>query len=229
MAQALVDRAEAHRLWIGDDHGDRIEAAMLSKVIPPEMQIVTKEALDHLRAALDYCAREVWETVSGQPLAAKVYFPIAREGAQETDFASLMNRQMPGVPALSPDALNTFASFQQFRSPDNAWLPELATLVNEAKHENLATSSVPGRKLNITNVAGAAFSSFAHGDAPKRSGSWMALERLSSNEQNSELEGEYQALFVVLPSINVELSLFLREAVSGVGRVIESCAQLLRP
>jgi len=24
------------------------------------MQIVAKEILDHLRAALDYCAREVW-------------------------------------------------------------------------------------------------------------------------------------------------------------------------
>lgn len=80
MASALVARARLHKEWFGDDHGDRYETAMQSGVIPEEMQIVVKELLDHLRAALDYCAQHVWQHFSGQPAGAKVYFPITPEG-----------------------------------------------------------------------------------------------------------------------------------------------------
>ncbi|CAH0343224.1 hypothetical protein [Rhizobium sp. CECT 9324] len=59
MASALVARAKAHKEWIGDDHGDRYEFAMQTGVVSDEMQIVVKELLDHLRAALDYCAHQV--------------------------------------------------------------------------------------------------------------------------------------------------------------------------
>jgi hypothetical protein len=90
MALALVQRVRAHKEWIGDDHGDRYEEAMLSGVIPDEMQIVVKEALDHLQSALEYCALHVWLRLSGMPEDAKVYFPIARDRAKASDFASLV-------------------------------------------------------------------------------------------------------------------------------------------
>src|SRR5450432_4254477 len=137
MASALVARARSHKDWIGDDHGDRYEAAMLSESVPDEMQIVVKEILDHLRAALDYCAQQVWTHFSSRPPGTKVYFPIAQEGAKESDFLSVMNRQMPGVAAASAPAYETFKNFQAFTDKANAWLPELATLVNQTKHDHL--------------------------------------------------------------------------------------------
>src|SRR5215213_4431526 len=33
MASALVARARAHKAWIGDDHGDRYEDAMMSRAV----------------------------------------------------------------------------------------------------------------------------------------------------------------------------------------------------
>jgi len=54
-----------------------------------------------------------------------------------------MNGKMPGVPASSPEALAAFASVQAFADPKNVWLPELATLVNSAKHEHLQVAMVP--------------------------------------------------------------------------------------
>ena len=76
MAAALVARARSHKDWIGDDHGDRYEEAMLSESVPEEMQIVVKEILDHLRAALDYCAQQIWMHFSGQPPGVKSTSPL---------------------------------------------------------------------------------------------------------------------------------------------------------
>src|SRR3546814_13120923 len=97
---------------------------MLAGEVGTEMQVTAKEILDHLRAALDYCARQVWQEISAAPAGALIYFPIAREEARENDFASLMNGKMPGVPASSPEALAAFASVQAFAGPNHVWLPE---------------------------------------------------------------------------------------------------------
>src|SRR5258708_2067847 len=112
MALALIDRARTHRLWIGDDHGDRYEQAIDAGEIPEEMQIVVKETLDHLRASLDYCALEIWQQFSGKPDTARIYFPIASPHGKEADFLSLMNRCMPGVAAASTKAFVTLRGFQ---------------------------------------------------------------------------------------------------------------------
>lgn len=145
-ARALWDRAEQHRRWIGDDHGDPYEAALISQNVPVEMQVALKELLEHLRSALDYAARAV--CVECAPLTGreKIYFPIARPEAREADFAALVGRQMPGVLAHRPELVEVLASFQAFRSADNLWLTDLATLANVAKHEFLEineTAEVP--------------------------------------------------------------------------------------
>src|SRR3546814_15555048 len=110
---------------------------MLAGEVGTEMQVTAKEILDHLRAALDYCARQVWQEISAAPAGALIYFPIAREEARANDFASLMNGQMPGVPASSPESLAEFASVQAFAGPNNVCLPELSPFVNSAKHAPL--------------------------------------------------------------------------------------------
>lgn len=225
MAQALVARARKHALWIGDDHGDRYEVAILAGKVDDEMQIVGKEILDHLRAALDYCARQVWEEHSAIPAAAPIYFPIAREGANAANFASLMNLKMPGVPVASPLALATFASMQSFADPANIWLPELATLVNAAKHEHLRVACVPEALVHLSrDEAGVSRISFEPGHGTKRSSHWMAL--LPRPGGTTEFS-TYEARYLVLTEINVELAQYLKKALAGVDGIIGRCRTIV--
>ena len=226
MASALVARAQSHKEWIGDDHGDRDEEAMVSGAVPEEMQIVVKEIFDHLRAALDYCAQEVWRHFSGHPQGAKVYFPIAKEGAKESDFLSIMNRLMPGVARASVPAYEVCKSLQAFADKGNLWLPELATVVNQTKHDHLQVASMPQTSINFScNENGVPLLSFAKGQAPKRGTTpWMMIK---ATESELERGGAFEVVFLQLKAIQMELSLFLHEAISGVSRVIEECRKLV--
>lgn len=225
MVSALVARARSHRDWIGDDHGDRYEDAMTAESIPDEMQIVIKEILDHLRSALDYCAQQVWMHFSGQPQGANIYFPIVREGAKESDFLSVMNRLMPGVADVSAQAYETFKNFQNFTGSKNAWLPELATLVNQTKHDHLEVASMPETIMNFSrNESGNLVSSFKLGHGPKRGTPWMMIK---ANQSDFERGGELRVVFLQLKDIRMELGTFIREAIAGVTIVIEDCRKLV--
>ncbi len=226
MASTLVARARSHKEWIGDDHGDRYEEAMVSGVVPEEMQIVVKEIFDHLRAALDYCAQEVWRHFSGKPQGAKVYFPIAKEGAKECDFLSIMNRLMPGVARASTPAYEVFKRLQAFAEKGNSWLPELATVVNQGKHDHLQVASMPQTSMNFTrNENGVLLLSFVPGHAPKRGTTpWMMIK---ATEPELERGGTFEVVFLQLKNIQMELSSFLQESISGVSRIIEECRKLV--
>ncbi|MDO6414385.1 hypothetical protein Q4F19_08330 [Sphingomonas sp. BIUV-7] len=224
MAEALVSRARKHAAWIGDDHGDPYEVAMLADEIGTDLQVTAKEILDHLRAALDYCARQVWQDLSAAPLGAIIYFPIAREGAKASDFASLMNAKMPGVPSASPSALAAFADMQAFADPANIWLPELATLGNSAKHEHLQVAIVPEALIHMRrDENGTSWTSFEPGHGPKRHHSWMALLQKPGGTPEHMT---YEARYLVLGEINVELAHYLKQAIGGVERVIARCRTL---
>lgn len=224
MAEALVLRARKHAAWIGDDHGDPYEVAMLADEIDTDVQVTAKEILDHLRAALDYCARQVWQDFSATPPGAIIYFPIAREGAKASDFASLMNSKMPGVPAASPTVLSVFADMQALADPANIWLPELATLVNSAKHEHLQVAIVPEALVHTRrDEDGTFWTSFEPGHGPKRHQSWMAL---LPKPGGTPEHTTYEARYLVLGEINVELAHYLKQALEGVERVIARCRAL---
>lgn len=224
MASRLIRRVQSHKDWIGDDHGDRYEEAMITGVIPDEMQIVVKEILDHLRAALDYCAQHVWAHYSGQPQHAKVYFPIAREAAKEGDFLSLMNKNMPGVASACPAAYDAFKGCQAFADSENSWLPELATLVNQTKHNHLEVASIPPVFMKYaTSKDGVLHTSFLPANAPKRGTPWMKVKSHPPAEQNDQVE----VVFIQLKDIQVELNTFLSEAIAGATAIVGKCRRLL--
>src|SRR5262245_7460126 len=121
MAEALVRRATD--LESALDHGTPYEEALVSGLVSVELQVLVKEIFDHLRSALDYCARELYEKcVAGPP--TNVYFPIAAKGASRADFPSLVNNKIRGLLPARPDLVRALESFQEFDSPDNAWLPD---------------------------------------------------------------------------------------------------------
>ena len=111
------------------------EKSLMEKEVSIDLRIAIKNVLDNLRSALDYAARELRERYSpSSGSKGRVYFPIAAKGS---DFRSLVGKNIPGLLKKLPDLLPVLESFQQFFSPSNSWLPDLATLSNENKHERL--------------------------------------------------------------------------------------------
>jgi hypothetical protein len=111
--------------------------SLADQVIGPAIQVPIKTVLEHLRSALDYSAREVYEQTTTNSMPPKaVYFPIARRGACEADFPSLVHKQLPGIMSNLPDVYACIRARQSF-AVDDPWLADLATLCNENKHERL--------------------------------------------------------------------------------------------
>jgi hypothetical protein len=133
MADSLVHRA---RERYAEFEGHQREAQRLGKVTP-DLQLTAKEVIDHLRSALDYCAKEMHERCGGAA-GAKVYFPIAPRGFSPSKFRSLVGSKIPGLRESRGDLVPVLESFQAFFAVENDWLPVLATLSNENKHERLS-------------------------------------------------------------------------------------------
>ena len=101
------------------------------------VRIEIKGILEQLRSALDYCAAELHERFAvGSARKKRVYFPIAPRGSKSSDFLCRVRETMRGVENRQ-DIVDLLSSFQEFSDPDNDWLPDLRTVVNENKHERL--------------------------------------------------------------------------------------------
>lgn len=148
-ARALVARARERAIWIGDDHGDPHEAALLNCSIPVELNLALKEILDHLRSALDYVAHELCEAATGARSAKPIYFPITARGFSAVDFPSRVGKLMPGLLEKRPDLLAVLERFQPYASPENGWLADLATLANHTKHVDLEVNEVSAADVDV--------------------------------------------------------------------------------
>jgi hypothetical protein len=121
--------------------------------------------------------------------------------------------------------MNVFQSTQAFASPKNSWLPELATLVNQAKHNHLEVASIPSTVMNISHSKdGTMLMQFAPGHAPRRGIPWM---KIKATAMEMGAEGSYEVVFLQLKDIKMELSTFLKEAIPGVDAIIAECRRLI--
>jgi hypothetical protein len=224
MARALIKRAEARQAWIGDDHGDPYEEALNTEVIPIEMEIALKEILDHLRSALDYCARQVCEACGPVPPGVNVYFPIVARGFDVKDFPSRVGKLMPGVMKSRPDLVPVLARFQPFSAEENGWLADLATLANETKHEQLSVNAVSAQDITISFEGEGKFLVKAHSE---RGRAYLRPSLKRIKLANDGLYGDGQMLYLHLKRIDEELLYFLRTAVSGVSKIIDTLEEAL--
>jgi hypothetical protein len=220
MAQALLDRVRRLRSEIGD-HGDCYEDALLTGTVSPELQVRVKEMLDHLRSALDYCAREMVERATPGAAAGNVYFPIVARGFARSDFKSRVGKLLPGVLTANPAVLPLLESFQEFANPANEWLPDLATVANENKHEQL---SVSRRAIATGEIRR------ADGTSEMRLSADGVLKKfagLTLMKSMPEGDGQFEAYFVHLVDIDRELLSFLNDCISGVQEVVEKISTAL--
>lgn len=218
MAEALVAKAKKRRSEIGDDHGDPYEEALLTGVVSVELKIIIKEIFDHLRSALDYCAREICEQCSIESTPKIVYFPIVAKGFKQSDFKSRAGKLMPGVLDARPDLLPILESFQPFATANNDWLADLASLCNENKHEQLSV-------IQCT---------FGHGLASKHDDDVVWISTFKNDKttlftktplirlHNFPLDGsgEYTFTYISFTTIDEEILWFLDQCIAGVKHIV---------
>ena len=219
MAEALVEKAKRQRNEIGD-HGDPYEEALLTGVVSIELKIIVKEIFDHLRSALDYCAREICHQCSNGSSPKVVYFPIVSKDFQRSDFKSRVGKLMPGVLDSRPNLLAVLESFQPFASVDNNWIADFATLCNENKHEQLSVTQCTSGTgvVNKTDDGVFRVSNFkGDGVTPFTRSPLMLL-------QNFPLDGsgEYTFTYISFTAIDEELLWFLDRSISGIEHIINA-------
>jgi hypothetical protein len=139
-----------------------------------------------------------------------------------------MNRQMPGVGAASSKAYQVFRGFQPFADDRNAWLPDLATLVNQTKHDHLEVASMPETIMNISRRDDCVMlMSFAPGHGPRGQSPWMMLKADSTILWSPA--AHVRSFFLQQKDIRMELSAFLREAIDGTSLIVDECRTLISP
>jgi len=224
MAEALVEKAMRQRNEIGD-HGDPYEEALLTGVVSIELKIIVKEIFDHLRSALDYCAREICDQCNSGSSTRVVYFPIVSKKFQRSDFKSRVGKLMPGILDLRPDLLAVLESFQPFTSVENNWMADFASLCNENKHEQLSViKCTSGYGLKSKADDGIFRVSHFKGDriTPFTRSPLMTL-------QNFPLDGsgEYNFTYISFTAIDEELLWFLDRSISGIEYIINELKRKL--
>ena len=132
-AKALIRKSEEQLKQLEEKY----RASLSTKEISQGLKIDIKNILENLRSALDYSASYIYQTFCTPSGSPKIYFPIAPINFNPNDFLSLANKKIPGLSRARPDIVKLLASLQEFSSKQNDWLPELATLCNENKHEQL--------------------------------------------------------------------------------------------
>jgi hypothetical protein len=217
MAEALVAEAKKRRSEIGD-HGDPYEEALLTGVVSVKLKIIVKEIFDHLRSALDYCAREICEQCSSGSAPKIVYFPIVAKGFKQSDFKSRVGKLMPGVLDARPDVLPVLESFQPFTAADNDWLADFTSLCNENKHEQLSvTQCTSGHGLASKHDDGVVRISTFKNDktTPFTRTPLMCLHNFPLDGS-----GEYTFNYISFTAIDEELLWFLDQSIAGVEHII---------
>jgi len=151
MANALVQDSRTRVSELQKAYEDSLH----ERTVSTELKIGIKNIIENLRSALDYCAKEIHSRFGSGANTDRVYFPIARPGANSNDFRSLVGRSIPGLQQTRPDIVNTLASFQEFSDRKNIWLPHLATLANENKHEQLTPQTrTETQRISVDLAAG---------------------------------------------------------------------------
>jgi len=109
--------------------------------VTSELRLDIAQIIDHLRAALDYCARELYDRYGQAPKKGgepRVYFPIA---GPSSDWRAVLGRCIPGIIHTRPDLAELLQGMQVARHTNNQWLADLGTLGNENKHVRLTLQS----------------------------------------------------------------------------------------
>lgn len=229
-AGALVEDARRRM----PDLIDLYQRALREKETSSELKIAVKHVLEDLRSALDYCARELHCRFGSGGKDTKVYFPIAKKGAKESDFKSLVGKNLPGLQDQRQDLVDLLASFEEFAGVDNVWLPDLATLSVENKHEQLtpqqrvAIEEQRSESMRITAQPGQKVMAFFQRDGSVMINYGPTDGGAEAGQTRPPLvEGPKRYRRTVWASLQFAINrqpviVFLDRAISGVGEIVKT-------
>lgn len=223
MALALIEKTKANEYNF--DHGQPYENALLTGVVSLELKVSIKEIFDHLRSALDYCAKEVVVSYTAEGVSKKVYFPIVAKDFKQENFRSRVGQLLPGLLINRADLIPIFESFQSFSSADNFWLADLATLCNENKHENLSVSGI----VESPTIIGIDKNGNRYNHTFKQDGTTpfprITFSLLKNFPQGGE--GEYESVYLEFTDIREEVKWFVNVCINGVENIVKELQRAL--
>lgn len=188
-----------------------------------DFQIAIKEILEHLRSALDYCARELHSRFGNGNPKAKVYFPVALSGETERYFkAERVQNSIPGLAGARQDLVDLLAGYQTFTAPENGWLLDLSTLCNESKHEQLSLQRDVQVRVEIGPEHEGRPVYTVHRSDSTSFGKGFLFSIGKPIEQ--ALPGQpvlCEGLYFRFDAINYEVNSFLETAIEGVGKIVQ--------
>jgi len=223
MALALIEKAKANEYNF--DHGQPYENALLTGVVSLELKVSIKEIFDHLRSALDYCAKEVVVSYTPDRVSKKVYFPIVAKDFKQENFRSRVGQLLPGLLINRADLIPIFESYQPFSSADNFWLADLATLCNENKHENLSVSAI----AESPTVIGIDKNGNHYNHTFRQDGVTpfprITFALLKNFPQGAK--GKYESVYLEFTDIEEEVNSFVNVCVNGVENIVRELQRAL--
>lgn len=109
--------------------------SLTKKSIGDDLKLDIQAFCGHLRAALDYIAKDIVEThcPKANP-KANLYFPIASDVDY---FTTLMNKSYPELEANCKAVYDILAETQPYIGGANSWLSNFNKVNNENKHNDL--------------------------------------------------------------------------------------------
>lgn len=127
------------------------------QTISEELKLDIQSFCGHLRASLDYLAKDIVEKFcpNANP-RDNLYFPITSDTAS---FTRIMTRSYPDLFANCPDLYNFLESLQPYIKVENLWLSQFNKLNNENKHNDLVEQTRTETKtVKVTGQSGGSVS-----------------------------------------------------------------------
>lgn len=133
------------------------DRALRDKRIAPPLRIDVKNAMENMRSALDYMARDIADEIVAPHRATKnlkavklVYFPYGRD---QQAFEVSVQQKLPDLHSLNSQVYGIIESIQP-HSCGNRWLYEFCSILNENKHDALSAQDRTERQSYTVSRTG---------------------------------------------------------------------------
>lgn len=176
-------------------------------------------------------------------MSSKIYFPITRKDADYDTFKSIVGKNIPGLLKERPDLLEILESVQPFKSQENIWLSDFASLCNKSKHQCLSTINCNYLDTIIyKDREESSYKIFSYSSEGREVPTKMPLLLLtpkegqrcydcknynSCNDCDISYLFEYTATYIVFDEIDKEFLYFLNKCVSGVENIVVKISEAI--
>ncbi len=152
------------------------QASLKSENINPRIGVLIKNFFENVRSPLDYLAKEICETLLS--FSGETGFPIFSE--TKGRFENFIKRKLPDLKARHSALYKELEKAQKYNRNGLRFLPLLAGLVNENKHDQLThQKKIEQKTLEISFPGGASIQmghsgSISGGGTISSGGAWFS-------------------------------------------------------